>query len=840
MKIIKRSGTVCLIVFLLALISPGVSIAEERYDFVTAWGSPGTGNGQFEQPYGIVVGASGNVYVADYLNCRIQKFSSTGSFITSWGSLGTGNGQFDGPNGIALDSAENVYVTDENNHRVQKFTSAGVYITKWGSSGAADGQFNYPTGIAIDSANKVYVVDKNNSRVQVFTSAGAFSAKWGSQGSGAGQFNAPQGIAVDPSGNVYVGDTGNSRIQKFSSAGVFSGAWGSPGAGDGQFNGPQHVANDSAGYIYVADQGNTRLQKFSSAGEFLVKWGSSGSGEGQFIKPLGIALDASGNVYAGDQSAKRIQKFAPSCTYTLSASSQAFTPLANSTGTITVSSSPGSCLWTSSAGAAWLTITSGGSGSGSGTVRYSLPANDGAARTGTITVGGQAFTVYQAGWVYSNSIGSLNSIKITDLSGSLPLSGGAILVRAWDSLGNSLSESASAPSLTLSNNGTTTISGTALAARFPAGAPMLYGIAAATGQVVITNVKNSSDGTLNIPSGYSSGTTKFITNSVGPRNSIKVTDRSGALAAAGASITVRAWDTDGNALAESDGAPPLKLFSNGTTTIPGPDLAARFPVGSPMSYEFTVNSSKVVVTNVKSSSDGSINIPYVFTSGTTGFTANSVGNRNTIKISDMSGTLPASGAAVTVAAWDVNGNAIAESASAIPLKLFSNGTTTLSGSDLAARFPAGAPMSYELTVGSAKYIVTNTKSSLDGTITIPSVFTSGTENYAANSISSRTTIKISDMTGNISPAGNDIIVRAWDVNGVSIPESGSAAPLKIYSHGTTTISGSDLAARFPTGSPAKYEFTVWSTKFIVTNLTGNTAGTVKVPGIYSSGVAGGI
>jgi DNA-binding beta-propeller fold protein YncE len=100
------------------------------------------------------------VYVADVLNHRIQKFSSSGSFITKWGSQGEGNGQFDYPGGVATDPAGNVYVADMGNHRIQKFSSTGSFITKWGNLGTADGQFyGVDDGIATDASGNVYVAD---------------------------------------------------------------------------------------------------------------------------------------------------------------------------------------------------------------------------------------------------------------------------------------------------------------------------------------------------------------------------------------------------------------------------------------------------------------------------------------------------------------------------------------------------------------------------------------------------------------------------------------------------------------------------------------------------------
>jgi DNA-binding beta-propeller fold protein YncE len=287
------------------------------YEFVTKWGAQGSADGQFFYPYGIAVDSSGNVYVADTSNNRIQKFSSTGSFVTKWGTQGSADGQINHPYGIAVDSSGNVYVADTMNNRIQKFSSTGSFVTKWGSGGSGDSQFSSPWGIAVDSSGYVYVVDCNNNRIQKFSSTDGinytFVTKWGTQGSADGQINHPSGIAVDSSGNVYVAEESNYRIQKFSSIDginyTFVTKWGTQGSGDGQFESPFGIAVDISGNVYVADTFNDRIQKFSSAGSFVTKWGSSGSEDGQFFHPSGIAVDSSGNVYVAEESNHRIQKF---------------------------------------------------------------------------------------------------------------------------------------------------------------------------------------------------------------------------------------------------------------------------------------------------------------------------------------------------------------------------------------------------------------------------------------------------------------------------------------------------------------------------------------------------
>ena len=77
-------------------------------------------------------------------------------------------GQLNNPVEIAVDSFGFVYVTEFFNSRVQKFTNDGTFVTKWGSQGTGDGQFRNPWGIGIDSSGKVFVSDFINNNIQVF------------------------------------------------------------------------------------------------------------------------------------------------------------------------------------------------------------------------------------------------------------------------------------------------------------------------------------------------------------------------------------------------------------------------------------------------------------------------------------------------------------------------------------------------------------------------------------------------------------------------------------------------------------------------------------------------
>ena len=238
----------------------------QAYVFDRAWGTAGSGNGQFVNPFGIAVDSLGNVYVTDTApNDRIQKFDSNGIYLTQWGSSGAAPGLFSAPHGVAVDSSGYVYVADTTNNRIQKFDSTGTYLTQWGAGGSA-GPFSAPSGIAVDSSGYVYVADTTNDRIQKFDSNGNFITTWGTNGAGNGQFYSPYGVAVDSLGNVYVGDTTpNNRIQKFDSNGNFITTWGSSGSADGLFNGLHGVAVDSSCHVYAVDTINERIQKFSGS-----------------------------------------------------------------------------------------------------------------------------------------------------------------------------------------------------------------------------------------------------------------------------------------------------------------------------------------------------------------------------------------------------------------------------------------------------------------------------------------------------------------------------------------------------------------------------------------------
>ncbi|NQT78983.1 MAG: SBBP repeat-containing protein [Candidatus Aminicenantes bacterium] len=212
----------------------------------------------------VAIDDSGNIYVSNHDRNTVVKFDSDGNYVTKWGTFGTGNYEFYNPNGIAADSEGNVYICDWNNNRITKYDSDGTYLTEWGEPGGSDGQFSNPFGIAIDNSDIVYVTDYHNCRVQVFSADGTFIRKWGQRGYEDHQLRYPQGIALDSEGNVYVVDTGNYKVVKYTSDGTFLATWGKQGSGELQFECPNGIAVDSYFNVYVTDPCNSRITKFKS------------------------------------------------------------------------------------------------------------------------------------------------------------------------------------------------------------------------------------------------------------------------------------------------------------------------------------------------------------------------------------------------------------------------------------------------------------------------------------------------------------------------------------------------------------------------------------------------
>ena len=145
--------------------------------FIRQYGKTGTKGvfaGLFNYPTDVVLLQGKTLIVADAYNDRIQVFSEDGTFLRKWGGLlalnisGSAHGWFKVATVVAVGHKGNIFVADFYNHRIQKFTPEGKFLFSFGSKGSSSGQFDRPTDIAIDTDGNVYVVDFGNNRIQKF------------------------------------------------------------------------------------------------------------------------------------------------------------------------------------------------------------------------------------------------------------------------------------------------------------------------------------------------------------------------------------------------------------------------------------------------------------------------------------------------------------------------------------------------------------------------------------------------------------------------------------------------------------------------------------------------
>ena len=221
-------------------------------------GEGGSGNVKFINPRGVAITPDNFILVSDDKH-KIQKISMDGDRVASVGGRGSGQQQFNEPNGIAISPITGqVYIADRNNHRIQVLNPDLTFSRSFGKKGSAYGRFRNSRDIAIDSQGLVYVADSWNHRIQKFTPNGKFVAQFGRYGSDPGQLKFPCGITIDTgdTGLVYVSEAGNDRVSVFTSDGVFVSSFGGSGANLYMARG---LTFDKEGFLYVCSFGGKRL-----------------------------------------------------------------------------------------------------------------------------------------------------------------------------------------------------------------------------------------------------------------------------------------------------------------------------------------------------------------------------------------------------------------------------------------------------------------------------------------------------------------------------------------------------------------------------------------------------
>ncbi|MFO0969550.1 MAG: NHL repeat-containing protein [Gemmataceae bacterium] len=309
--------------------------------FQLEWGKKGTAEGEFHFPIGIAINRKDEVFVSDFYNNRVQKFSAEGKFLAAFEVA-------DNPAGLSVDAEDNLYIAhfgltpnkkrnDERGRKkdqVSVHDAGGKLLRAWGKTGAGDGEFEMPGQVVVSKGGKVYVSDQVNRRIQVFDPRGKFLFKWGKQGAKPGEFGAssthrlqffagPTFLALDSKGNLYATEARECRVQKFApegkplllwggdaeKPGQFGGLFGGLGVRVAGFHGPMGICVDNKDRVWVCSIAG-RVQQFSEKGAYLQGFGAAGTKPGQFYAPHGMAIDSRGALFVVDSFNHRIQKFA--------------------------------------------------------------------------------------------------------------------------------------------------------------------------------------------------------------------------------------------------------------------------------------------------------------------------------------------------------------------------------------------------------------------------------------------------------------------------------------------------------------------------------------------------
>ena len=237
-------------------------------------------------------------------------------------------GELDIPRSLAIHyKTGNIYIADMDNHRVQVFSCNGDYLFMFSE------KMNKPVGICI-SQNKVFVTQHTGNCINMYELEGKLIKSVSSEGNGEAQFKKPHGLDVsDRSNNIYVCDCWNHRVQVLTEELKFHSMLGVDLLKypcdvkvtrdrvlvlDGNdpcmsvFNLYHFLTNrvitgkqtknpycfdiDREYNIIMSDYENHCVYVFNQEGEQIHKFGKKGQGIGEFYYPFGIALDNTGRI----------------------------------------------------------------------------------------------------------------------------------------------------------------------------------------------------------------------------------------------------------------------------------------------------------------------------------------------------------------------------------------------------------------------------------------------------------------------------------------------------------------------------------------------------------------
>ena len=240
--------------------------------------------GELNSPCGIAIHyKTGNVYIADMNNHRVQVFSCNGDYLFMFSE------KMNGPMGICIYQNE-VFVTQFTSHCINMYELEGKLIKCVGSEGNGEVQFKYPHGIDVsDRTNNIYVCDCDNHRIQILTEELKYHSMLGID-----LLRYPRDVKVTRD-RVLVLHKSDPCMFVFDSDHVLTNRLITCGTGK-QTNLPRCFDIDREYNIIMSDYNNHCVYVFNQKGEQIHKFGNRGQGIGDFYKPYGIALYNTGRI----------------------------------------------------------------------------------------------------------------------------------------------------------------------------------------------------------------------------------------------------------------------------------------------------------------------------------------------------------------------------------------------------------------------------------------------------------------------------------------------------------------------------------------------------------------
>jgi hypothetical protein len=397
-------------------------------------GGPAT-TAQLNFPRNVYTDNTGTVYILDSNNNRVREVTPSGTILTIAGNGGngyTGDGgpalsaNFRSPQSLAFDGSGNIYLADVNNEAIRRLTPVGtaplltVTSTHTGSFNAgAPGSYTVTVTNAASAAATGGTVSVTEMLPSGMTLGSISGTGWTCPNATCTRSDALAAGSSYPPLTVTANVGGSVPLQMTNEVVVSGG--GSLASGGEDFT--LIVPNTPAAPVLISPaNAATNVSVLptltwtaaSGATSYDVFFGTSptpplvGNTTGISFSPATLASPLTVNTtYFWQVVAKNNAGSTPSsvfsfttypngfCTYILNPTSAAYGANGGS-GSVSVTA-PAGCVWTAGSSQPWLSITSAASGSGNGTVSYSVGPNGAAARTASLTIGGQTFGVTEIG-----------------------------------------------------------------------------------------------------------------------------------------------------------------------------------------------------------------------------------------------------------------------------------------------------------------------------------------------------------------------------------------------------------------------------------------------------------